>query len=161
MRLDRAFRMKRMLPAPKTTTANGQTVSAASYGSGGHATKGILDTQGWGRVRIEVSKSGGTAQKLSKIKFGMQSGATTLFASCTPLSGYTSGVLLSGITTSAVAYAYDINLRAYRSRKRYLNCQLITSTTSGNVEVRAFLSEPEQFPVADASNGYVSITNIY
>jgi hypothetical protein len=159
MRIDRNLRMKRMLPSVRTTTANGQTISAATYGSGGHATLGVVDTQGWRRVRVEVSKQAGTAQKLSKLYLGMQSGATTLWASCSPLSGYTSGIVLSAITTSSVTYAFDINLTGYRSRKRYLNCKLTTSTTSGNVEVRAYELEGEQFP--PSTTGYTSITNVY
>jgi hypothetical protein len=159
MRLDRAYRFKRMIPAPRTTTANGQTVSAASYGSGGHASRGIVDTLGYARVRITLSKQTGTAQKLSKFYLGMQSGAATLWASCTPLSGFTSGIVLSSITTSSVSYAWDINLRQYPNRKRYLNCKVTTSTTSGNIDVRAELLEPETFP--PSTTGYVSITNVY
>lgn len=156
MRIDRNMKFKRMIPGPRTVTANGATVSAKTYGSGGHATLGVVDTLGWRRMRVELSKSTGTAQKLSKFYLGFQSGAATLWASCTPLSGFTSGIVLSSITTSSVTYAWDINLAAYKNRKRYLNCKVTTSTTSGNIEVRAYELDGEQFP--PSTTGYVSIT---
>lgn len=159
MRIDRNMQVKRMIPSPRTTTANGQTVSAKTYGSGGHATLGVANTQGWRRCRVEISKSTGTAQKLSKVYLGMQSGANTLWASCSPLSGYTSGIVLSNITLSSVIYAFDINLAAYRSRKQYMNCKVTTSTTSGNIEVRIYELEGEQFP--PSTTGYTTITNVY
>lgn len=161
MRHDRNVKVVRMIPAPRTLTANGATVSAQTYGSGGNGLKGIVDTLAGGveydRVLVEISKQTGTAQKLSTVKLGMQSGAATLFASCTPLSGYTSGIVLSAITLSAVTYLIDINLAAYGSRKRYLNCKVTTCTTSGNVDVRARLIKGSQFP--NATTGYTTITN--
>jgi len=157
MRHDRNFKLVRMIPAPRTTVANGQTVSAATYGSGGHGTMGIVDTLGWDRALIEVSKQAGTAQKLSKLHLGMQSGPATLWASCTPLSGYTSGIVLSNVTASAATWLIDINLAGYASRKRYLNCKVTTCTTSGNVDVKCRLTRGEQFP--PSATGYTTITN--
>lgn len=137
----------RAIPAPKTTTANGHTVSAATYGSGGNGLKGIVDTTGYDYAVIEIRKSSGTAQKLSKVKIGFQSGPTTLFASCTPLSGLTSGNILSASpTTSGLMIGYGIALNQYSLRKRYMNTQLITSTTCGNVDVSVRLIRGDTFP---------------
>lgn len=164
MRHDRNVKVVRMIPAPRTLTANGATVSAQTYGSGGNGLKGIVDTLAGGveydRVLIEISKQTGTAQKLSAVRLGMQSGANSVFTAacgCTVLSGYTSGIVLSAITLSAVTYLIDINLAAYGSRKRYLNCKVTTCTTSGNVDVRARLIKGSQFP--NATTGYTTITN--
>lgn len=146
MRHDRNMKVVRCIPGPRTVTANGATVSAASYGSGGHGTKGIVDTLGWDWVRLEIRKQAGSAQKLSKVKVGFQSGAATLFASCSPLSGRTSGIVLSNVTASAAIWRVEINLAGYASRKRYMNTQATTSTTSGNVDVTAYLFRGEQVP---------------
>ncbi len=158
MRNDENFKLVRMIPAPRMVTANGVSASAATYGSGGQGVKGICDTFGYRRVRIHIAKSAGTAQKLSTLKFGFQSGAASLFASCTTLSGFTSGILASAITTSAWSKLIDIDLTNYAGRKRYLNAKLTTCTTSGTIEVSAYLTNAEQFP--PSTTGY-TVTQRY
>lgn len=155
-RNDRFYRRRMLLPMVRTTTANGQTISAATYGSGGATgTTGIMDLQGYRRVHVIVAKQAGTAQKLSKLKLGFQSGAATLFASCSPLTGVTSGIVLSSITTSRASYLIDIDLTAQSNLKRYLNCLLTTSTTSGNILVEAYGVDPEQCP--PSTTGFTSV----
>lgn len=156
MRQDRRIRRWRMIPGVKVTNT---TASAATYGSGGNGTLGIVDTRGLSRVRIEVSRGKtGTASKIKSVHIGFQSGATTLMASSTLLSGYTSGNVFTSTTASGNIYAFDINLLTISNRKRYLNCKVVTSTTSNNICVDAFGTELEQFP--PSTTGYTSITNI-
>lgn len=156
IRHDEDLKVVRLIPAPRMVTAAGVTASAATYGSGGHGTKGIADTLGWRRARIEIKKSSGSAQKLMWVKLGFQSGAATLYASCTPLSGYTSGIIFSGITTSGYARLFDIDLSSYSGRKRYINCQIRTCTTCGTVDVTCNLTNGEQFP--PSTTGYAAST---
>lgn len=154
MRHDENTKLIRMIPAPRTVTANGQSVSAITYGSSGE-TKGIVDVRGWDRARIEISKQTGTAQKAT-VRIGFQSAKTTLFVSATPLSGTTSGIVMNGVTTSAITNLVDINLANYSGLKAFLTCKVTTCTTSGNVDVKCHLARGEQFP--PSTTGYTTIT---
>jgi hypothetical protein len=157
MRHDADFKIIRMIPHPRTTTANGQTVSAATYGTTG-STKGTVDLRGWDRAQIIIEKQAGTAQKLSKVYLGTQSAATTLWASTTPLPGFTSGIVLSSVTTSAAQWLVNINLAELSNRKAFLNCKVTTSTTSGNVDVSVLLMRGKQFP--PATTGFTSVQQV-
>lgn len=127
------FKVWTMIPMPRHETANGATSSAATYGSGGGtAGRGVVDTLGYDYIEFLFIKNTGTAAKCT-LRFAEQSGAATLFASATALTGGT----LSAVTASAVVYRFPVINRA--SRKRYMNCKLTTSTTCGYSCVLAIL----------------------
>lgn len=134
-------KVKQMLPGRRTTTANGMTTSAATYGSGGHTSLGIFDMQDCEDVEVWMLKQTGTAQKAS-VRLYEQSGAATLIASATALA---SG-MISAITTSG--YIARFIIKNHAARKRYLNAICVTSTTSGNVTVLAFGHRNRQSPPA-------------
>lgn len=154
MRHDENIKTIVMIPGPRTTTANGASVSAATYGTTG-STKGLVDVRGWDRARIRILKQTGTAQKAT-VRLAFQSASTTLFVSATALSGTTSGIVMNGVTTSGIQNLYDINLASYSGLKAFLNCKVTTSTTSGNVTVLCDLVRGEQFP--PSTTGFTTIT---
>lgn len=155
MRQDQDIKWVNMIPAPRTTTANGQSVSAASYGTGG-STKGIADIRGYRRAVVFVTKQTGTAQKAS-VRLAFHSGSSTLFVSATPLTGTTSGLVLDGVTTSAICNRYVLDLTKLASTLAYMTAKVTTSTTSGNVGVYCMLTNAEQFP--PSTTGFTTSTN--
>ena len=157
MRHDRNVKVVRMIPIPQLG-ANA-TVSAGTYGSGGHGTKGIVDTRGFNRALIEVRRGGG-ATKVKSVHIGFQSGATTLMASSTLLSGYTSGNWFTSSSTSQSVWLLDINLNSITNAKRYLNCKVVTSAASSiaKIDVTCRLTRGEQFP--PSTTGYTSTTAV-
>jgi hypothetical protein len=157
MRYDADFKIIRMIPHPRTTTANGQTVSAATYGTTG-STKGTVDLRGWDRAQIIIEKQAGTAQKLSKVYLSFQSAASTLWASSTPITGFTSGIVLSSVTTSAATWLVNLNLAERSDRKAFLNTKITTSTTSGNVGVTCILTKGKEFP--PGTTGFTTVQQI-
>jgi hypothetical protein len=165
MRFDLRPKLVKMIPARKITSG---TVSAKTYGTGGHVNSGIVDTNGYDIAVVEISqgiKGGGTAQKIKKLCLGFQSGAASVFTAvcgCTVLSGLTSGAIISAKTATGVVHRAILNLNAGAQRKRYLNALLITSggaTSAGGVfEVRCYLHRPTAFPQASTATGYATTT---
>lgn len=158
MRHDEDLKVVRMIPIPRHETANGASSSAATYGSGGATgnLRGIVDTLGYRRARIELRKSMTSAP--TTLRLAMQSGAATLFASAYnasgSLSGYTSGKVFTQVAASGRTYVIDIDLSAYGKRKRYLNAKLTTCNTCGYNDVSCYLTNAEQFP--PATTGYTT-----
>jgi hypothetical protein len=152
MRHDENLHTIMMIPTVKLTASS--SASAQTYGSAS-TTKGIVDTQGFDRARIRVLKWTGNSVKQT-VRIGFQSGRSTLFVSATPLSGTTSGIIMNGVTTSAIQTLYDINLAQYAGRKRFLNAKLTNSTVSGYGTVICDLVRGEQSP--PATTGFTTIT---
>lgn len=158
MRLDRDMKIVRMIPLQRGSTTG---VSAATAGSGGHGTLGIVDTRGYNRCRVEVIRSTG-AGKLTSVLLAFQSGAATLFASALTGGGSltgTSGRVLNSTTATSFVRAFDINLAAHPARKRYLNCRIGQSlAASRSIAVHCILYQGETFP--PAITGYTGFTTI-
>ncbi len=159
MRFDLRPKLVKMIPDRKITSA---VVSAKTYGTGGHVNSGVADTNGYDHAVIEVGQGIGLAHNIKKLCLGFQSGAATLFASCTPLSGLTSGAIITAKTTSGGVWRAIINLNAGAQRKRYLNCKLSVSgaATSAGVSYHVFcyLHRASTFPQASTATGYTSTT---
>lgn len=159
MRFDLRPKLVKMIPDRKITSA---TVSAKTYGTGGHANSGIADLNGYDIAVIEVGQGIGLAHKIKKLCLGFQSGAATLFASTTVLSGLTSGAIITAVTTTGGVWRAIINLNAGAQRKRYLNCKLSVSgaaTSAGtSYHVYCYLHQGKAFPQASTSTGYTTTT---
>lgn len=146
----------RMIPMQHgaLTTAAGDAVSAASYGSGGSTSgRGIVDTQGADFAIIKLFRAKGNASKIRTWKIGHQSGAAAVF-SATCGTSIIASALQCGFTTSNTCHKYVINLRG-AAYKRYLNAKVNTCTTSTEVEIQCDLVFLDSFP---PSGGCFTVT---
>lgn len=149
MRMDRRIKFHRLMPPIKKTSG---TTSARTIASGGKGGSGVMDTQGIGRIKIEITRRsvGSATTNIKSFRLHFASGAATLAASAHnasgSFSGVTSGIVLSAKTGSTSTYGIEFDLTTMAKRKRYMNCTLTHSGTSATYEVRAYGLFLEGFP---------------